>query len=382
MILLVLSIFLVGCTLAPQEQEVLKWNPKPVVGPQVEILQPESPEQGTSQDSELQQVIFKEGELVSFPNLAKADADGDPVTYTFTEPLDSQGKWQTAIGDAGEYKITITADDAKGASVSKDILLVIQAVNKAPVIDITGTITVKEGETVLLEPKITDPEGDEFTVAYSGWADAAEKQTSFADAGSYDETITATDSKGAKASKQVKIVIENVNRAPAIAALSDVTVKEGELVKIEAKASDEDNDKIIISYGQPLNVNGLWQTKVGDAGEHTATITASDGTDTATAKVKIMVTPLNRAPELQVPEEVTVTETETVTLGATATDPDGDQVTISYAGWMTSDSKETGYDDAGEYTVTVTATDSKGAEASKDVKITVNDKNRAPVIVI
>src|SRR3989344_6604417 len=38
---------------------------------------------------------YTEGDLVGFPNLKATDPDGDKITYTFTEPLDGEGKWQT-----------------------------------------------------------------------------------------------------------------------------------------------------------------------------------------------------------------------------------------------------------------------------------------------
>ncbi len=52
--------------------------------------------------------------------------------------------------------------------------------------------------------------------------------------------------------------------------------------------------------------------------------------------------------------DIAVNEGDTVTLNPTATDPDGDALTYTYSGWMTSASYTTGYNDAGTYTVTVT----------------------------
>ena len=93
----------------------------------------------------------------------------------------------------------------------------------------------------------------------------------------------------------------------------------------------------------------------------------------------IVVKSLNKAPILKLEKEITVDEGQTITLTPEVSDPDGDQVTISYSGWMDSTTYETDYDDAGLHTVTVTASDGK-VEVTQDVKVTVNDLNRAPVI--
>ena len=36
-----------------------------------------------------------EGALVAFPNLKAVDPDGDKITYSFSAPLDAQGRWRT-----------------------------------------------------------------------------------------------------------------------------------------------------------------------------------------------------------------------------------------------------------------------------------------------
>src|SRR3990167_2168547 len=40
-----------------------------------------------------------EGELVNFPSLRASDPDGDPITYTFSKPLNEKGEWRTKEGD-------------------------------------------------------------------------------------------------------------------------------------------------------------------------------------------------------------------------------------------------------------------------------------------
>ena len=60
-------------------------------------------------------------------------------------------------------------------------------------------------------------------------------------------------------------------------------------------------------------------------------------------------------------------------------DADGDDVTVKYTGWMTSDTKQTDYDDAGEYDVKLTVSDGVDT-VTEDVHVTVLNRNRPPVI--
>jgi len=68
-----------------------------------------------------------------------------------------------------------------------------------------------------------------------------------------------------------------------------IHVKEGDLVKLETVATDKDKDNLFISYGGPLNSKGEWQTKVGDKGDYGVTVTVSDGKETVSKVVKIVV---------------------------------------------------------------------------------------------
>ncbi|MBU4493357.1 MAG: hypothetical protein KKA61_03220, partial [Nanoarchaeota archaeon] len=57
---------------------------------------------------ELTKITVKEGELVVIKPESE-DPDADTILYTFSEPLDKDGIWQTNKGDAGNYEITVTA---------------------------------------------------------------------------------------------------------------------------------------------------------------------------------------------------------------------------------------------------------------------------------
>jgi len=94
----------------------------------------------------------------------------------------------------------------------------------------------------------------------------------------------------------------------------------------------------------------------------------------------LIVESTNKPPVLSPIADITVNEGETVSLEPVATDPDGDEVTVTYSGWMTEASYTTNYNDAGTHIVTVTASD--GIEsASQDVIVTINNINRPPRIV-
>ena len=83
------------------------------------------------------------------------------------------------------------------------------------------------------------------------------------------------------------------------------------------------------------------------------------------------------APVLDLISDISVSEGETVGFSPTATDPDGDALTFSYTGWMTSDTYTTNYLDAGVYTVTVTVSDGKLTD-SQVVTVTVTDTDITP----
>ncbi|MCK4522179.1 MAG: hypothetical protein KAU20_06400 [Nanoarchaeota archaeon] len=154
----------------------------------------------------------KEGELVSFPNLEAVDPDGDKITYKFASPLDEKGEWQTKEGDAGIYKILITASDGKSES-SQEVEIVVEELNKPPVLEKIKDMTIKEGETLKLEPKALDPEGKPITITYSGWMNSDTKETDYNMEGTYIVRITVSD--GVKEVFQdVKVTVEDVNRAP------------------------------------------------------------------------------------------------------------------------------------------------------------------------
>ncbi|MFT4312185.1 MAG: Ig-like domain-containing protein [Candidatus Woesearchaeota archaeon] len=320
---------------------------------------------------------FDEGELIEIAKENIIDPDGDELTITFTEPFNQTGQWQTQVGDAGTYTVTITASDGV-LSTTRTVTFRVNPVNLPPQITVPETITVQEGERVSLRPQVFDPDGDQVQVTYSGWISTDTYQTQFGDAGNHTVTITATDGFHT-VQENVTIQVLRVNRPPVLQVPETIIVDEGDIAIIEATAVDPDGDQVNISFGSPFNQTGFWQTQRGDAGRYRVQVSATDGENIVTQPVVVEVAAVNLPPVIEA-RDVFARENETVVLDYNVTDPDGDEVTVTISGWMDSDTKQTTFGDAGNHSVTITASDGQ-LSAEQTITVHVEQVNRPPQFV-
>ncbi len=248
-------------------------------------------------------IIASETDLVNLVPKA-SDPDADKLAYTYTSPLGADGKWQTKYGDAGEYTITVTVSDGELSS-TKDVLLIVNKKDEAPKIDSfspdTTAIKIKETDPVDFKVSASDLNSDPLTYAWKYDGTDVSSTDSFAYKSTYDDagshTVKLDISDSALTTTQLwSISVENVNRKPELAKIEDITVKEGETVKISPQATDPDGDAITSTISDPVGDDGVWDTTYDDAGEYDIKVTASDGTEGVSQDVKVIVENVNRAP--------------------------------------------------------------------------------------
>jgi len=253
------------------------------------------------------------------------DLDDDKLDYFFPEPFDKNGEWQTNYNDSGVYNLTIAVSDGKEISY-KQLQIIIKDKDRPPVfVGLKDSYKVNEEETIKIELNAKDPDGDDV------------------------EFVAVNLPEGSSFSKGI------FEWKPDFDAVSK-----------------EDNLKNKILTKLKL-YNYLKKNKK----EFIVVFVAKGEEEAAKQNVKIIVKNTNRPPVLKKLKDITISEGGRVELKPEATDPDQDVVSFSYSGAMKSKSHKTGYNDAGKYTVTITASDGK-EKVSQDVEITVKNKNRAP----
>ena len=170
------------------------------------------------EEEKKQEITATEGDLIQL-KVQATDPDGNPLTYSFSEPLNSSGAWQTQDGDAGDYDITVTVTDSEGLSASQELKITVLPMNHPPVLEKIDPIVVDEGDTITLEPVVSDPDNDTLEISYSGWMNSSTYTTTYDDAGNYTVTIKVTDGIET-VSRDVLITVNNKNRAPVISSIS------------------------------------------------------------------------------------------------------------------------------------------------------------------
>ncbi len=246
-----------------------------------------------------------------------SDTDGDPLTYSaiglpsgaFLNSSTGAFSWTPSYSQSGTHNVTFSVSDNNGGTDFEAITITVTNVNRAPVLAAIGNKSVNEGATLLFTISASDPDGQAVTItnsALQSWMSfdgttfiAAPDYTN---SGNYSVSFTASDGALTDA-ETITIAVNNVNRAPVLAAIGSKSVEENSALAFTISATDADNDSItyttsILPSGASFsNRNFSWTPSIGQAGPYSITFTATDTQNgTASETVAVTVTILDLLP--------------------------------------------------------------------------------------
>jgi hypothetical protein len=161
--------------------------------------------------------------------------------------------------------------------------------------------------------------------------------------------------------------------------LQRIEVDESEEIDLSVMVIDPDEDEVSYFFSSPLSEEGFWQTNYGDAGEYVVTLTATDGVNTVSEEILIVVNRVNVAPEIDTLVDLSYNEGDEIVFGVEVDDPNGDEVEVEISEPLSSGLFETDHTSSGEYEIVVVASD--GELSSEDSFIlTIVDVSVLPVI--
>jgi len=303
-----------------------------------------------------------EGVQLQFSTSA-TDPDGDtpimtssalPGTASYIDNGDGTGlfDWTPSYASAGIYNVTFYATDSlSSVLVDSEVvqITVIEAGNRAPIVNAINDTTIAEGQTLALQFIATDPDLDPLGLAVTNepanvtFVDNGDGTgdftftPDFTQAGIYDVTFTATDTALNASSIIVQITVTNVNQLPVLAATGPQNTTEEVPLIFQVSATDADGVVPVLStsalpgtavFTDSLNGTGLfeWTPTFADSGVYNITFYATDAdfpSDIDSEQVVITVTDAgNHAPVLAAIGAQSVIEGNNLNLVITGSDPD------------------------------------------------------------
>jgi RHS repeat-associated protein len=372
------------------------------------------------------------GSTVQLSGSASRDADGDPLTYSWsfsTRPSGSTASLSSAteinpsfVADLpGSYVAQLIVSDGNLASVPATVLITVTTTNRAPVaLAAASPTTVNVGSVVgLSSTGSSDPDGNPITYVWSvalrpaGSVASVSSSTaataSFTPdvAGAYILQLTVSDGAlSASATASVNATAVVTNQPPVIVTTAQTSATVGAPYVYDVDATDPDVGNALIyslttaPAGMGINpTTGLitWAPTPAQLGSHSVTVRVADAaglsaTQSFTVSVSDAATPLQLA--------VTLTPTianagETVTLSVlvsggnggvvtrTAT-LDGTQLVLNASGVATFAAPDTGVHRVNVLAQSAPVNGSAPAPQAREIVLTVRDASdtTAPVAAI
>jgi large repetitive protein len=245
---------------------------------------------------------------LTLSDITASDVDGDALTievqsgtnYTF-----SGATVTPAANFNGTLTVVIKVSDGITTSASANVTVIVTAVNDAPVITATGTVTTPEDAPVALnlsDVTVSDVDGDtSFSLTVAAGTNYTFSGNTITPAlnfnGNLQVAVTVSDGIASSAVAYISVTVTAVNDAPVITSTAPVTATQSQLYTYTVIATDVDNTTLTYSIsGQPAGMTVAdnvisWTPGSGVITSGEITLTVSDGSLSATQKFTITVTP-------------------------------------------------------------------------------------------
>ncbi|MDA0976568.1 MAG: S8 family serine peptidase, partial [Proteobacteria bacterium] len=318
-------------------------------------------------------------------------AESSPEQITYTPDADYNG--------TDTFSYTITQGDKTS---SADVTVTIEAVNDAPSIDIASTIQVAENQTAVTTVSVSDVDEDELTLILGGTdADSFnlsdenvltfKEEPDYETKISYSITLSLTDGTET-VTKDVTIAITNVNDiAPEFTSDATFSAAENQTAIGTVTATDAEGDDVSFTVsGSDLEITSAGVLTFASAPDYetktsySATVTASDGTNSTTQDITVNITNINdNSPNFTSSATFTVDENQTAIGTVAASDADGDEIVYSISGSEITINPSSGvitfasapdYETKTSYSATVTASDGTNS-ATQDITVNITNIN-------
>jgi large repetitive protein len=251
---------------------------------------------------------------LTLSDITASDVDGDALTvqvqsgtnYTF-----SGATVTPAANFNGTLTVVVKVSDGTTTSASANVIVNVTAVNDAPVITATNTVTTPEDTPVTLtisDVTVTDVDGDlSFTLVAESGTNYTVSNNVVTPAANFNGTllvpVKVSDGLAYSASVNLTVNVTPVNDAPVITSTAPVSAVQSQLYTYTVIASDVDNTTLTYSLsGQPTGMTIAdnvinWTPGAGITTSGEITLTVSDGSLSATQKFTITVTPASAIDE-------------------------------------------------------------------------------------
>lgn len=331
-------------------------------------------------------------------------------------PASGEVSWTPTFEQSGEYAVSFLVTDSYGATDALTVPVVIAHVNRTPELpavaggqfqeNTPGTVTVPEAS----DPDVEDAgklayrvEGLPAGATFDPASRTLSWTPTFEQSGEYQLTAVVADPDGLSAAQPFSISVAHVNRPPAFAPLPLQEGRENSPLVFTLPGSDADvEDAGKLRYSavnlpagaalDPASGQFSWTPGFEQSGDYQVSfeITDSFGERAATT-VDIRIAHTNRAPLMADLPVYNFTENTP----ATVTLPEGSDPDIedagklaysleglpngaSFTGGSRTFSWTPGFEQAGDYQMTLVVSDPEGLSAAGRLRLTVENVNRPP----
>jgi len=262
------------------------------------------------------------GSQISF-DVPAQDLDGDVLHFTAAglpdgAQFDRQSgtfRWTPDRSQAGPNGVTFAVSDGQ-YSAEETVTLTVAAPNSAPTFVPVLPQVVREGREFRALVRAVDPERDPLRIemldAPAGVSfdpDTGEVSwlTGYENEGDYTLRFRATDTSGLSTTLDMPVTVTPVNRAPTLAPPNG-TFAVGEARRLALNGADPDRDALSYTLIEgpdgmridPATAEIVWTPAPGQAGDHLAVFTVTDGEDTVQASSVYRVAALPVTPDVRV----------------------------------------------------------------------------------